>query len=114
MSIAEWHKSKMENPVYESGYCQVILYNLFLMPFLWAFCLGWGSVFYITEVLRANYGPDVGNKGILSSLILIPAAAVLCFKVFFMIFRKSSKIALRLATVTTISFLTAVVWLVSR
>lgn len=106
MSLAEWHQSKLENPIYRSNIRSGIKFLLDLTPLLWTFCLGWGSVYCVTETLRIDYSPRIGNDGIVSGLLLLPAAGLLCFKAFWMILRKSVKAALYLAAVTHFSFFT--------
>ena len=114
MSIAEWHKSKMENPVYRSNIRSGIAQIVALTPLLWTFCLGFGSIYCIMGTLRTDYGPRIGNDGVAFGIVLLPAVALLCFKAFWVILRKSPKATLRLAAVTNISFFATTVWLVSR
>ncbi len=114
MSIAEWHTSKMDDPVYRANIRYGIMFILGITPSYWTFCLGWGSVYCIMEALRTTYGPRIGNDGMASAAILLPAAGLLCFKTFQMIIRKSLKAALCLAAVTNMFFFAVAVWLLSR
>ena len=114
MSVGEWHESKMDDPVYRANIRYGITFILGMTPIFWTFCLGYGSIYCIIEALRTTYGPRIGNDGMASAAILLPAAGLLCFKTFWMILRKSLKAALCLAAVTNISFFAVTVRLISR
>ena len=109
MSTAEWHKSKMENPVYRPNIRYGIVFVLGMTPLIWTMVLGYGSAYCVIKALRTGYGPRIGNDGMASGIVLLPAAAILSFRGFWILFRKSRRAALWVAAVTNLSFVAAAI-----
>lgn len=104
----------MDDPVYRANIRYGIMFILGMTPLIWTMFLGYGSAYCVIEALRTDYGPRIGNDGMASAFILLPAAAILSFKGFWILLRKSLIIALWLAAVTNFSFYATGIWLLSR
>jgi len=109
MSIAEWHKSKLENPFYRSNIRYVTAYTLGMTPLIWTMFLGYGSTLCVTESLRHDYGPRIGNDSMACAFVLLPAAALLCFRSFWILARKSMKVMFWVSVATNILFVVATI-----